>query len=80
MEDKTIIERHTIEDGKFNLANALLELENTVKINKIIIGELEQRVRKVEDGMEFFVDWFEKNQKDSIIIPTKKEIDLFKNK
>lgn len=64
MEDKSIIERWTIE-GKFNLAAALAELESKNK-------RLNKQIEGLEEAMIFFSDWFNKTQvsEPKIILPT----------
>lgn len=51
---KDIIQKHTHE-GKFNLANALLEFE--------------ERINGLEEAMIFFSNWYNKTQTVDILVP-----------
>lgn len=62
LEQKTIIERHTNSEGKFNLAIALVESDNKVK-------ELTKRIEACEEALTFFSEWYNKTQRANIILP-----------
>lgn len=51
---KDIIQKHT-KEGKFNLANALVELET--------------RSIALEEAMAFFSAWYNETQKTNILVP-----------
>lgn len=51
---KDIIQKHTHE-GKFNLANAIVEIE--------------ERMNALEEAMSFFSNWYNKTQRIEILVP-----------
>lgn len=51
---KDILQRHKT-DNKFNLANALLEIED--------------RLIALEEGIMFFANWYNKTQRTDILLP-----------
>ena len=62
LEEKTIVERHTMSDGRFNLAGCLMEQE---AINKDLII----KVAALEEAMQFFSEWYNKTQRVEILVP-----------
>lgn len=66
LEDKTIIERHTVE-GKFNLGSALNEQD--VKIKALI-----KRLDEAEKALGFMANWWEENFGNKLFLPTQDQI------
>lgn len=69
LEEKTILERHTI-NGEFKLGLALLELDNKIK-------QLYDITYEQHNALEFLTVWFEQNAKTSIQVE-KPKIELLK--
>jgi len=59
---KNIIQRHTNDEGKFNLSTALLEQEAMIK-------SLSERVSACEEALTFFSEWYNKTQRVDILVP-----------
>ena len=59
---KNIIQRHTNDEGKFNLSTALLEQEAMIK-------SLSQRLDGCEEALTFFSEWYNKTQRVDILVP-----------
>lgn len=59
---KNIIQRHTNDEGKFNLSTALLEQEAMIK-------SLSERVDACEQALTFFSEWYNKTQRVDILVP-----------
>ena len=62
LEEKNIVERHTMSDGKFNLGNALVEQEHIIK-------HLLDRIVGLEEAMQFFSEWYNRTQRVDILVP-----------
>ena len=69
LEEKTIIEKHTIED-KFHLGPALLDIDNKIK-------QLYEITYEQHKALEFLTAWFEQNGKNNIQVE-KPKIELLK--
>lgn len=67
LEEKNIVERHTMSDGKFNLGNCLAEIE---AINKHNI----EKIVALEEAMQFFSEWYNRTQRVDILVPNNKII------
>lgn len=59
---KNIIQRHTNDEGKFNLSTALLEQE-------AMIVSLSKRLDACEEALTFFSEWYNKTQRIDILVP-----------
>ena len=62
LEEKSLVERHMMANGQFNLGGYLGEQE---KINKDLI----LRVAALEEAMMFFSNWYNKKYASNIIVP-----------
>jgi len=62
LEEKTIIEKYTDSEGKFKMGYAILDLDKTNK-------NQEERIRGLEEAMQFFSEWYNKTQRVDILVP-----------
>ncbi len=59
---KNIIQRHTNEEGKFNLSSALVEQENMIR-------DMSIRLAGCEEALTFFSEWYNRTQRVDILVP-----------
>lgn len=71
LEEKNLIERHTLPDGRVNVGTALLELEAKIKV-------LYEITHNQNVALEFLTAWFEQNAKNVIQDIEKPKIELLK--
>lgn len=61
-EEDNIVQRFTNEEGKFNLAEALITQDTVLK-------NVCKRMMALEEAMMFFSNWYNKTQEVNILVP-----------